>query len=540
MPTLFAKFRRGLTFPPSGWALAGMLAFYVLAGLFGRDPWKGEDAIHIGTTWHILAHGDWLSPSLAGRAFDEPPLFYWSAAILGKLLGWLIPLHDAIRLASGVWVGLALVALYYAGRELYGQERAAASPLLLASSVGLIVNAHEAQPLLIALTAYSATLAAMAGFGRKPRMAGIYYGVALAGCLLGTGLSTTLPLLAAGPIAAWLMRTNPRAWQGCLIGWLIFIILALPWPIALAIYEPARLTGWLTAEWGQLISGLPLVRGLGGYLGVLPAVAFPTLFIAGWTLWTYRKRLASREVTLPLIFFGLTLLMLLAAYRPKELPALLLLPPLALLATPGALSLRRGAASALDWFATMSFTFFVGLVWIGWSALNLGWPEKLARRAIALRPGFTASINYLAVAIAVIATVWWFWLIITSLRRANYRSLVHWSMGLTTFWLLASLLWLPWFDYGRSYRPVAESLAAQLPANPGCIAEKNLGDPERASLSYFTEIEPLPLTQARKCRWLITLGSAAKETSPGDAWEKVWEGNRPGDRKDKLRLYRRN
>jgi hypothetical protein len=25
-----------------------MLAFYVLAGLFGRDPWKGEDAIHIG------------------------------------------------------------------------------------------------------------------------------------------------------------------------------------------------------------------------------------------------------------------------------------------------------------------------------------------------------------------------------------------------------------------------------------------------------------------------------------------------------------
>ena len=120
MSEFSALLRRGIRLPPVGWVLAAMLAFYVLAGLFGRDPWKGEDAIHIGTAWHMLHYGDWLSPDLAGRPFHEPPLYYWSAALTGKVFGWLLPLHEAMRLASGVWVTLALMGLYYAGRELYG------------------------------------------------------------------------------------------------------------------------------------------------------------------------------------------------------------------------------------------------------------------------------------------------------------------------------------------------------------------------------------------------------------------------------------
>ena len=71
MPEFLALIRRGIRLPPSGWTLAAMLAFYVLAGLFGRDPWKGEDAIHIGTAWHMLQHGQWLTPELAGRAFQS-------------------------------------------------------------------------------------------------------------------------------------------------------------------------------------------------------------------------------------------------------------------------------------------------------------------------------------------------------------------------------------------------------------------------------------------------------------------------------------
>jgi len=538
MAALLASFRQGLRLPPSGWGLAGLLVLFVLAGLIGRDPWKGEDAIHIAATWNILAHQDWLTPELAGRAFHEPPLYYWSAALTGKLLGWLLPLHDAIRFASGIWVALALVALYYAGRELYGQERAAASPLLLAGCAGLAVNAHEAQPLLIALAAYCGTLAAVTAFQRRPRLSGVYYGLSLTGCLLGCGIAPLLPLIVAGPLAITLLHEDRRAWRACLLGWAVFALLAAPWPIALSILEPARLHGWLNAEIAQLTAGAPLLRGLGGYLTLLPFAAFPTVFIAGWTLWRNRRQPICRETCLPLTLFGLTLLMLLFAYRPKELTALLLLPPLALLATPGALALRRGADSALNWFAMLGCGFFMALVWVGWSALAFGWPEKLAQRALILRPGFVHQIEFWAVLAATAGTFAWLWLIATS-RRSPYRSLLHWSMGITTLWFLAAQLWMPWFNYGKSYRPVFESAARHLPRNAGCLTEIGMEDSQRASLSFFTGLEPRPYRPGSACRWLLAQESPGQAASAGEGWEKVWQGNRPGDRRERFVLYRR-
>ncbi|MBS1197623.1 MAG: hypothetical protein H6R18_1408 [Proteobacteria bacterium] len=527
-----------MTLPPSGLALAGMLAFYVIAGLFGRDPWKGEDAIHIGATWNIIAHSDWLSPELAGRVFNEPPLYYWSAAITGKLFSWLLALHDAIRLASGLWIALALAALYYAGRELYGKERAAAAPLLLAGSTGLILHAHDAQPMLVALTAYCGTLAAITVFVRKPRLAAGYYGLSLAGCLLGAGIAPTLPLIAAGPLAIWLMHAERSAWRTCLLGWLIFIVLALPWPIALGILEPHRLNGWLLAEWAQLASTPTPLLALGSYLGRLPTLAFPAVFIAAWTLWLNRKRLIQHEIALPLAILALTLVMLVIAYHPQELPALLLLPPLALLATPGALALRRGATNALDWFAMMAFSFFVILAWVGWSALTLGWPQKLAQRTVILRPGFVGQIEPIAIATAVICTLWWFWMIFST-PRSPYRSLLHWAMGFTIFWALLTLLWLPWFDYGRSYRPVAQALARQLPREQGCLAEMNLGDTQRASIAYFSGLEAKRFRTDTPCEWLIVQNRTPTEITRNPAWQKVWEGSRPGERRERFTLYRK-
>ncbi|HZX33644.1 MAG TPA: hypothetical protein VFF03_20000 [Rhodocyclaceae bacterium] len=541
MADLIAKLRNGLRLPPTGWVLAGMLTFYVIAGLVGRDPWKGEDAIHLGTAWNMLAHGDWLSPELAGRPFNEPPLYYWSAALTGKVLGWLLPLHDAMRVASGIWVALALVGIYYAGRELHGQESAAASPLLLAGTAGLILHAHDAQPFLVALAAYGGGLGAMAAFGRKPKLAAGLYGGALAACFLGTGIAPTLPLLVAGPLAAVLASDRRTAWRTCLAGLLFFILLAAPWPVALGLFEPGRLNGWLAAEFAQFFEGTPSPRAFGAYLGVLLWFAFPTLPIAAWWLWTSRNRLKERTIALPLTLFGLTLLLLVLAYRPKELPALLLLPPLALLATPGALSLRRGAANAFDWFSMMTFTFFAGLVWFGWSALALGWPEKLAKRTVVLRPGFVGHFEPLPVLIAALGTLAWAWLMLTS-RRSPYRSLTHWTMGFTTFWLLATLLWLPWFDYGKSYRPVALAIAKQLPAGHGCLAERDLSDTHRASLAYFTGIEPQSLASStgKRCNWLLVQGDSRRElAAPEGNWSLVWEGSRPGDKRERFRLYQR-
>ncbi len=532
--------RRGISLPPAGWVLAAILAFYVLAGLFGRDPWKGEDAIHIGTAWHMLSYSDWLSPDLAGRAFHEPPLYYWSAALTGKLFGWLLPLHEAMRLASGIWVALALTGLYYAGRELYGQDSAAASPLLLAGCAGLLFHAHDAQPMLIGLAAYAGGLGALAAIGRRPRLTGIFYGIALAGCLLGTGIAPTLPLLAIAPLAWWLSPDRPKALHTLLIGLGIAALLILPWPALLLYFEPSRFHAWLATELAPLKTPFS-AGGAGRFLSLLPWFAFPALPLAGWTLWTRRKALTAAPQLLPLVFLLLTLLLLALAYRPREIPALLMLPPLALLATPGALTLRRGAANAFDWFAMMTFSLFVGLVWICWSAMALGWPAKLATRVTVLRPGFVGHLDLFALIVGIAATLWWAWLIVTA-PRSPYRSLTHWTLGCTTLWLLATTLILPWFDYGKSYRPVALGIVRALPDDHGCLAERGLTDGQRASLAYFVGIEPASSESnaGKACNWLLVGGDTRRElAAPEGNWNKVWEGNRPGDRKEKFRLFRR-
>ena len=540
MPDLLALIRRGIRLPPSGWMLAAMLAFYVLAGLFGRDPWKGEDAVHIGTAWHMLHYGDWLSPDLAGRAFHEPPLYYWSAALTGKIFGWLLPLHEAMRIASGIWVTLALMGLYYASRELYGDDSAAASPMLLAGCAGLIFHAHDAQPMLIALAAYSGGLGALAAIGRKPRLTGIFYGLALAACLLGTGIAPSLPLLAIAPVAWWLSPDRPKALHTLLIGLGIAAALILPWPMLLLSLEPARFHGWLATELAPLNTPFSL-SGLGRFIGMMPWFAFPAMPLAAWTLWLRRRQLTAPQVLLPLAFLGITLLLLAWAYRPREIPSLLLLPTLALLATPGALALRRGAASAFDWFAMTTFSLFALVVWIGWSAGVLGWPAKLAERTQILRPGFVGELNIVAVALALAASAWWLWLIVTA-PRSPYRSLTHWTFGFTMLWLLATSLVLPWFDYGKTYRPVAQAIAQALPADHGCLAERGLSDTQLASLSYFVEIEPVAEDSkaGQACNWLLVVGDTRRELAPPSSrWNKVWEGNRPGDRREKFRLYRR-
>ena len=540
MPDLLALIRRGIRLPPSGWMLAAMLAFYVLAGLFGRDPWKGEDAVHIGTAWHMLHYGDWLSPDLAGRAFHEPPLYYWSAALTGKIFGWLLPLHEAMRIASGIWVTLALMGLYYAARELYGEESAAASPLLLAGCAGLLFHAHDAQPMLIALAAYGGALGALAAIGRKPRLTGIFYGLAVAGCLLGTGIAPTLPLLAIAPVAWWLSPDRPKALHTLLIGLAIATVLILPWPLLLLSLEPARFHGWLATELAPLKTPFS-ISGLGRFMSMAPWFAFPAMPLAAWTLWTRRHNLAAANLLLPLTFLVITLLMLAWAYRPREIPSLLLLPAFALLATPGSLTLRRGAASAFDWFAMTTFSLFAVVVWIGWSAGVLGWPAKLAERALVLRPGFVGQVHLLAIVIALGASMWWLWLIVTA-PRSPYRSLTHWTLGFTTLWLLATSLVLPWFDYGKTYRPVAQAVARALPANHGCLAERSLSDTQLASLAYFVGIEPVAENSAagRACDWLLVVGDTRRElAAPSGEWSKVWEGSRPGDRREKFRLYRR-
>lgn len=532
-----------LSFPPRGLFLVLLCSLFLLPGLTGHDPWKGDDATHIGVIYGFATGTDWLVPRLAGQLYlDNPPLYYWVGALSTRTLAFLLPLHDAARLASGLFVALMLLFLGLAARRLNDPAAGCIAPLIAIGSLGLFLHSHETQPLTALLAASAATYYGLALIRSHPVRGGAVAGAAIGLGFLACGLiapASLLPLVLLLPLAS---REWPAGAWGR--GLLALLLVALPlcalWPALLGWRSEQLLAAWWSRELADFRLATDWGLRLRRYLSMLPWFAWPALPLALWTLWRERHNLGRAGVALPLLAFVVSLAMLFAFFPSRSLTALPVLPSLALLAVPAAGSLRRGAANAFDWFGMMSFTFFAGLIWLGWVAMVFGVPPRIARNFAKLEPGFVAQFSWPAFAAALALTLAWLWLIVTS-PRSPFRGTVHWAAGVTLLWCLIIALWLPWIDYGRSYRGVAESLARSLPKNPGCVIGKNLGESQRASFHYFIGLVTVPegSRAAGKCDYFLIQGTARQEVPPGAGWRKIREEHRPGDKVERYRLYRK-
>ncbi len=113
---------------------------------------------------------------------------------------------------------------------------------------------------------------------------------------------------------------------------------------------------------------------------------------------------------------------------------------------------------------------------------------------------------------------------------------------MTLVWGLYMTIWLPYLDSRRSYRSVAESLASFLPAD-GCVASRNLGEPQRALFDYFANLvtvreERCRPTTAPRC-WCSMAATTATPAAPA-GWEIAWEGRRRGDDTERFVLFRKD
>ena len=353
-----------------------------------------------------------------------------------------------------------------------------------------------------------------------------------------------ITLLPATVFSLWQSTNKKNTATHLLVALTLALSLCGAWLIPLQLSDPAYLAGFLQNELEPFTTNLQPPTNILRYINLLLWYAWPALPLATWALWSKRRTLHTRQLALPALSFISAWLLLGLTVELRSAPALLLLPPLVLLAVPGVTTLRRGAANAFDWFGMMTFTIFSVVVWIAWSAMVFGWPARLARQAVRLEPGFIGHFSLTACIFSLVVTLIWFWLIATS-PRSPMRGIMHWMAGLTLFWLLIAALWMPWIDYGKTYRPLAASLAKALPDNIDCIANANLPNSILASLDYFDGIRTIPLKNdaAKHCNWLLVQGETrdpAGITAAG--WKKTWEDKRPGDRRenDKFRLYHRD
>src|SRR5579863_6775483 len=90
-------------------AVIAVLCAYLLPGTLGHDPWKQDETYTFGIIEHMLETGDWIVPTNAGQPFvEKPPLYDWVATSLAWAFERYLPLHDAARLASALFMAMTL------------------------------------------------------------------------------------------------------------------------------------------------------------------------------------------------------------------------------------------------------------------------------------------------------------------------------------------------------------------------------------------------------------------------------------------------
>jgi 4-amino-4-deoxy-L-arabinose transferase-like glycosyltransferase len=529
-------------------ALIGLLCVaWILPGLIGHDPWKPDEAYSFGLIYHIIRHGDWVVPMLAGQPFlEKPPRYYLTAAAFAKTFSPPLALHDAARLASGFYMAIVFLFTGFAGRELFGKGHGAAAVLLLVGAFGLLIRSHQMVADIALLAGFAITYYALALAPRRWAAGGFWLGIGggvsfMSGDLLAPCIVGIIIVLLPIAFRTWRSRRYAAALGIALIVCLPWLVI---WPAALYQRSPELFEQWLWIDNLDRFIGInpfgPTFEHL-FYLRILPWYAWPLWPFAAWTLWRTRSTGFMPGIQLALLGFLVTLIVLSAVAGARELYGLPLLVPLALLAVPATDTLRRGAANAFYWFGAMTFSFFVIVAWFYWVALEFGVPGQLQTHLNEMQPGYTNGFRLLPFAIGLLFTVVWI-TVLRSTRKSRMRPLIVWAAGITILWGVLNGLFLGWVNTGKSYRTMIASLEHKLPAHYHCIASRSLGEPQRALLDYYAGITTQRAESPghrHDCDLLLIQGDPDYPPLPGEQWKELWDGARPGDDSEHFWLYQR-
>ncbi|RYF40673.1 MAG: hypothetical protein EOO25_11990 [Comamonadaceae bacterium] len=536
-------------------ALLLLCLAYVLPGFIGREPWRNADMTAFGYMFALAGgQGSMLSPQMMGLPPEFDALLpYWLGSwAIQAAPAWMAP-DFAARLPFIGLLVLTLLAAWYAVYYLARSPRAQpvafafggeASPtdyaraiadgalLALIASLGLAQLAHETTPSLAQLGFTTLSFYALAALPYRTLAPSIALVLGLAGLAL-SGAPTMALLFALGGAAINLLDPPPEAQRGkwrwaALVVLAALAIAALAWSLDLWRWRIGQSAG---RDW----------RSIGRLLLWFTWPAWP---LAMWTLWRWRRQLASRHVALPLWFaavaIGATVLT-----RSSDRSLLLGLPAMAALAAFALPTLTRSVSALIDWFTLLFFSAWALVIWVVWIAMQTGLPAKPAANVAKLAPGFEPSFSLVAFLAALAATAAWAWLVRWRAgrnRAAIWKSLVLPAGGAALCWLLLMTLWLPALDFGRSYLPVVRDVGQRIDT-PGCVETLGLDRGQMAALAFHGGMDLRLASREASCPWLIVAGdirASAPIALLMDQWQLVSGIRRLADPHDTLILYRRS
>ncbi|MCA3824168.1 MAG: glycosyltransferase family 39 protein, partial [Burkholderia sp.] len=253
------------------WLLLTLCLVYAAFGLFGRDPWKNEDAAGFGVMWTMAKGGwhDWLLPNLVGKFITtDGPLGYWLGALSIRGLGPWVDASNASRVDTGVLFCVACAFVWYAayllGRRAevqpfkyafggepeprdYGRTLADGALLVLVACFGLAERGHETTPQLAQFAWIAMLVYGIVRGIDKPLQGALWWGVAIG--LVGlSGNPVLVVALLAGTAALWLVTPEMRNLRLPLVGVPLAAAIFALWPLAAFVAAPDD-AAWFFNQW---------------------------------------------------------------------------------------------------------------------------------------------------------------------------------------------------------------------------------------------------------------------------------------------------
>ncbi|OUV02408.1 MAG: hypothetical protein CBC42_06360 [Betaproteobacteria bacterium TMED82] len=560
-------------------------------GVVDRIPWKGPDlygtALIKNCDGGSILESRCVVPNISGNIIgSEGPLFFWLVSSFWKgvnyswekLNGFHLSSHfldDFARIVQiffiilGLmfsWFGVKKLALRRESRPIdplgigpnaqnYSSNIATCSLLLNLSCLGSIMQWHEISNVGLSFFFQAIAFFALTESPEKPEKNALIYGLSTTGLLLSAGVSTCFSYwFCALFLLIFFHPWNLVKTKFLLLSFLTFFV-ALSGIISFLILE--EVDNLIINRW---------------FLSQITGSSFQPLYLIKTWLWTWwplwpiifallaklhpKSFKNSPHLILPIVLFtSLTIFPLSGVLNSAETKFIPIL-PLSVLAAFGLLSLPRGVANLIDWFALSIFSLIAVLIWTYWIALHTGTPNEIYQDAIRAAPVAEGKFRILDIILGVMVTMGWLYLILWRMQTTKpnlWRPVVLSAGGLAFMWTLLITLWGPALNVNRGFSNIANNLEQSIvfhKKNDEVIPCINIKASDLKTQAIVLAYTNFSISDTQKCQYFLirnnnrdTQDRISETEFPTGAsqWSIVWQISRYGDprKREKYSLFSR-
>jgi 4-amino-4-deoxy-L-arabinose transferase-like glycosyltransferase len=282
---------------------AAVLFFVGLGRLPLLEPDEGRNA---EVAREMLASGDWITPHFNGFAYlDKPAVYFWMVAASLKTFGIS---EGAARLPSALMAAATMLLVWFLAHRMFGQSVGLRAGIVFASCPLAMVFAREVifdmtLTFFVTLAMVAFWLAEDSSF-RRPWLDVLMFGAMGVAIITKGPVGVLLPLLSVLIYEAVRGRWRELRRLRWGLGLLVFILVALPWFIAVSVRNPdfPRYAFWDESLKRFATGNAHRGGGIFYYIPVYLGGFFPWslfLLLAGWNRlrrWRELKQAEGRPV----------------------------------------------------------------------------------------------------------------------------------------------------------------------------------------------------------------------------------------------------